>query len=151
MSDRTLPLNIQLVHPPFGWAFCLQHGKGSKAERLDYIEVTENAKHPLQFELVITVRPAKHKPDPDFFGPFVQGNPGNRFFYLCVGRIVEAGDPEWSGRVKVPLTGIDWAKIDAATTSGHSLAAKYEAARPDGRPMLASVKLLEDGWQVRGS
>ena len=149
MTDRVLQLKIQLVEPPLKHAFCLQRGKGAKAERLDYIEVLEGDGQPVEFDLEVTVRKAKNQPDPDFFGAFVQGSAGARFFYICVGNVIDARDPEWSGRVKVPLTGIDWSIVDRATIPGRILFATYQASRPDGQPVYASVQLLGNGWTIQ--
>ena len=149
MTDRTLRLKIQLVDPPVGYAFCLQRYKGAKAERLDHIEVVEDEKTSVEFELKVIVRMAKSRPEPDFFGPFTQGASGSRFFYVCVGSVGLDGITRWEGRVKVPLTGIDWSTVDAATTPGKLLIASYQASKPDGRPVYASVKLLDDGWEAQ--
>ena len=149
MTDRHLPIRIQLVGPPVNYAFCLQRGKGTNAERLDYVEVLESNEQTVEFDLEVTVRNAKNGPEPDYFGPFAQGPIGARFFYLCVGSVVEAGDPAWSGRVKVPLVGLDWSTIERATTPGHLLFARFQASRPDGKPVFATVPLLDDGWTVR--
>ena len=149
MTDRVLQLKIQLVEPPLNYAFCLQRGKGSKAERLDYIEVLEGEDRPVAFELEVIVRRAKDRPDPDFFGPFAQGPSGGRFFYVCIGNVLAAGDPQWSGRAKVPLAGIDWSIVDDATMPGRILVAQYQASRPNGQPAYASVQLLGEGWTIQ--
>ena len=148
MSDRTLRLKIKLVEPAPNYAYCLQRGKGAKAERLDYIEVLERDNRTVEFELAMTVRKAKDRPDPDFFGPFAQGTSGQRFFYVCVGSVQEAGDPNWSGRVKVPLVGLDWSIIERATAPGNCLFAKYQASNDKRQPVYASVRLLGEGWTL---
>lgn len=140
-----LVLKIVLARPPSGYAFCLQRGKGAKAERLDYVEADDDD---ITFELTVTVRQGKQPDMPDFGGPFVQGPPGTRFFYLCVGRCSMTAEPHWTGRVKVPLNAITWPLARQATTGGARLEARYTASRPDGRPVLASVKLLGGGWAV---
>ena len=140
-----LVLKIVLVGPPTGYAFCLQHGRGAKAERLDYIEAEDDD---IAFELTVTLRQGKQPDMPDFGGPFAQGPPGGRFFYLCVGRCSMIAEPHWTGRVKVPLNSITWPLTRRATSGGRWLEARYTASRPDGRPVLASVKLLDDGWTV---
>lgn len=140
-------LTIVLADPPEGFAFCLQRGKGAKAERLDYIDAAGND---ISFDLTVTVRQGKVKGMPDFAGPFVQGRPGERFFYLCVGECSELVEPQWSGRVKVPLSSITWRHIEAAKAGGGPLRARYAASKPDGRPALASVRLLGDGWTAAG-
>lgn len=149
MSNRILRLKIELVEPAPNYAYCLQRGKGAKAERLDYIEVLEKDNRTVEFELEVTVRKAKDRPDPDFFGPFAQGTSGNRFFYVCVGNLEEAGDPNWSGRVKVPLTGLDWSIIERATLPGNCLSGKYHASKDNGQSVYASVQLLGEGWTLQ--
>ncbi len=148
MANQLLKLIIQLKDPPSNYAFCLQRGKGSKAERLDYIEVLEGAVGPVEFELEVTVRTSKNLPEPDFFGPYAQGTIGVRFFYLCIGKVEDRGDPRWSGRIKVPLVGIDWSMIEQAAKPNHFLFARYQASRPDGQPVYASVQLLDRGWAI---
>lgn len=148
MDNCNLHLKLQLVEPPLGYAFCLQRGKGSKSERLDYIEVDRAEDSKIEFELEVTVKTAKSSSEPDFFGPYVQGTVGARFFYLCVGNLVRDGEPQWAGRVKIPFTGIDWPKVDAATNTNCYLFARYRASNDNGGPVFASVKLLYDGWAV---
>ena len=140
-----LVLKIVLARPPNGHAFCLQRGKGAKAERLDYVEADDDD---IAFELTVTLRQGKQPDMPDFGGPFVQGPPGGRFFYLCVGRCSTIAEPHWTGRVKVPLHSITWPLARQATSGDGRLEARYAASRPDGRPVLASVRLLDDGWTV---
>ena len=140
-----LELKIVLAGPPTGYAFCLQRGKGAKAERLDYIEADGDD---IAFELTVTLREGKQRDMPDFGGPFVQGPPGARFFYLCVGRYSRIAEPHWTGRVKVPLNAITWPLARQGTSGAGRLEARYAASRPDGVPVLASVKLLDDGWTV---
>lgn len=138
-----LALKIVLVGPPTGYAFCLQRGKGAKAERLDYVEADDDD---IAFELTVTLRQGKQPDMPDFGGPFVQGPPGGRFFYLCVGRCSMIAEPHWTGRVKVPFYSITWPLARQAASGDGRLEARYTASRADGRPVLASVKLLDDGW-----
>ena len=148
MTDGNLHLKLQLIEPPIGYAFCLQKGKGAKAERLDYIEVDTEGESEIEFELEVEVRTGRSSPQPDFFGPFVQGNASARFFYVCVGNVVSNGNPHWTGRVKVPLAGIDWPTVEEAVKTDCFLIARYQASRADGQPVYASVKLLDEGWMV---
>ena len=140
-----LGLTIVLADPPGGYAFCLQRGRGGKAERMDYVEAAEGD---ISFDLTVALRQGKQPDLPDFGGPFVQGPPGGRFFYLCVGRCSLIAEPHWVGRVKVPLGSITWPLARQATSGGGRLEARYAASRPDGGAVLASVKLLDDGWIV---
>lgn len=143
MSDE-LHLTIVLAQPPAGHAFCLQRGKGARSERTDYIEATGDD---ISFDLTVTVRQGKIPGAPDFAGPFVQGRPGERFFYLCVGECSKLVEPQWAGRVKVPLSSITWDTVESARAGTGRLRASYAASRPKGGPTLASVSLQGDGWQ----
>lgn len=149
MTDSNLHLKLQLIEPPIGYAFCLQKGRGAKAERLDYIEVDTEGESEIEFALEVEVRAGRSSSEPDFFGPFVQGNASARFFYVCVGNVISDGILHWAGRVKVPLTGIDWPKVNAAGEAECFLVARYQASRTDGQPVYASVNLLDEGWTVQ--
>jgi len=43
---------------------------------------------------------------PDFFGPFVQGPPQERFVYLDMGGYAGQDEAPLNGRLKIPLSGI---------------------------------------------
>jgi len=139
---RKVSLQISLISPPSDYFFCLQKGKGNDAKRLDYVWSTGDD---LAFELEVDVREGKVHGSANFLGPFVQGSVNERFFYIVVGSCNEAGEPTWIGRVKVPLSSIDWATVEAS--SGKKLEACYCATGPKGTPALASVRLI-DGWQI---
>ena len=146
-----MTLEIELVDPPPGYAYCLQRGAGSRAERLDVVTVNDTRSGPFTFTLEVAVREDKSASKPDFFGPFVQGSRGARFFYLCVGQSDNGDVQSWTGRVKVPLVGIDWMSIQSATSSQARLFAAFLASKANGSPVLASVRLLGDGWAVHRS
>jgi hypothetical protein len=138
-----VPLRIRLVDPPVGYAFALQKGKGNKAARLDHQIAQSDA---LVFDLEVE---AKEHPSgrPNLLGPFSQGTREARFFYLCVGTFdPPVGEPTWSGRVKIPLTDIDWPMINAAQETARRLTASYQASAPNGKPVLASVT-LDPSWR----
>ena len=149
-APTTLALQVVLVDPPAGYAFCLQRGKGAKAERLDYVE---GGSGDLTFELEVEARIPRLRPGeasatmPDFAGPFVQGPRGGRFFYVCIGHVSTVVEPQWTARVKVHLGTINWEHV-RASAEGAALRARYVAARTDGRPVTATVPLEGGGWQV---
>tara|TARA_B100001179_G_C18425926_1_gene332411 strand:+ start:146 stop:676 length:531 start_codon:yes stop_codon:yes gene_type:complete len=142
LMKRKVLLQISLISPPSGYVFCLQKGKGNDAKRLDYVRSTDDD---LAFELEVDVREGKVHGSANFLGPFVQGSVKERFFYIVVGSCNEVGEPTWFGRVKVPLSTIDWATVEAS--SGKKLEACYDATGPKGTPALATVHLI-DGWQI---
>ena len=144
--DHSLALRIKLVEPPDGFAFCLQRGKGPKSERLDY-SIAEGSD--LAFELDVDVRESNEKGVANFVGPFAQGTPDARFFYICAGEYAEPDEPRWLGRVKIHLSSITWAAVEAvAGDPNRILEASYAATGPKGGPSLASVPLLNDGWKA---
>ena len=142
LMTRKLLLQISLINPPSRHAFCLQKGKGNDAQRLDYLRSNGDD---LAFELEVDVQEGKVQGSANFLGPFVQGSGKARFFYIVVGWCNELREPEWIGRVKVPLSSIDWVTVEAS--SGKKLEACYEATGPKGTPALATVHLI-DGWRI---
>ena len=82
-------------------------------------------------------------------GPAVQGRPGERFVYLCVGSYAGQSGASASGRAKVSLEGIARTLLDSvkAKRSG-VLEAEFASSARDGGPARASVKLLGDGWHI---
>ena len=142
LMTRKLLLQISLINPPSRHAFCLQKGKGNDAKRLGYLRSNGND---LAFELEVDVREGKVQGSANFLGPFVQGSVKARFFYIVVGLCNELREPEWFGRVKVPLSSISWVTVEAS--SGKKLEACYEATGPKGTPALATVHLI-DGWRI---
>lgn len=144
--DCSVALRIKLVEPPDGFAFCLQKGKGAQSERLDSV-IAEGKD--LMFELDVDVRESNKSGVANFVGPFAQGTPDVRFFYLCAGEYSEPDEPRWLGRVKIPLSSITWAAVEAVVGDPNRvLEASYAATAPKGGPALATVPLLNDGWKA---
>jgi hypothetical protein len=66
---------------------------------------------------------------PVFTGAFAHGPAAGRFLYLGWKREGVQENP-WGRRIKIPLAGIDWAKIRAAEKPGKRLAADVIGRRP---------------------
>jgi hypothetical protein len=140
-----LALHITLVKPPAKLTYSLQKGSGAKYE---VIQVQCTTGQDLFFELTVEVKDSPNtNEEPDFKGPFVQGPVGGRFIYLDIGSYAGA-ESYWSGRLKIPLTGISWATI-AAAGSEHALHTTVPGTRKNGMPACATVKPFE-GWKVKG-
>ena len=140
-----IPLRIVLVRPPVGVAFCLQRGQGSRAQLLGYQVSTGSD---LAFELTVNMRRADGEAF-SFLGPFTQGTPSQRFFYICCGRLAGQQDSPWERRVKIHLSGISAQLAEqVANRAGAVLEARYLASARDGGPACASVPLLEEGWRL---
>ncbi len=132
-----LPLRIVIDDPLPDVAIALQRGASAKAELVGQSPA---------FDLEVAVDGALPDGRPRLLGPFVQGQPGERFVYLCVGAMAgQAGSP-WGGRVKVPLGGISWELIEGVAPGGR-LEARIPGRGRGGGPALATVKLLPPGWR----
>jgi hypothetical protein len=122
-----------MILPLAGVQFCMQRGKG------ELVGAVVSKGLDLRFDFEVR---AKLGPDGGvrLLGPFVQGPPSARFVYICIGTYAGQTASPWSRRAKVPLTGIDWAMIEAG--AGNPLAASYNGTMKDGSPAAATVKLI---------
>lgn len=137
-----LPLSIVVENPVRGLALMLQRGQAQKATLLPPASDSSSA---VTFELEVTVNGSLSSGRPRLLGPFVQGPPDARFVYLAVGRRAGQAESPWDGRVKIPLSGLDWSQIEELAPQGR-LVARIAGQSPKGGPALASVKLLGSGW-----
>ena len=144
-ADRfDLPLRIVVDDPVPGVALALQRGAAAKAALEPPAKATASA---MAFEFAVVVDGALPDGRPRLLGPCVQGPPGERFAYLCVGQMAGQAASEWSRRVKVPLHGLSWSLIEALAP-GQRLEAHIASRGKDGTPACASVKLLPPGWRA---
>jgi hypothetical protein len=143
-ADRfELPLRVVVQDPLPGLAMALQ--RSGAAGAADLVGLAEGAGADLAFDLEIEVGGALPDGRPRLLGPFVQGPPGARFVYLCVGRYAGQPESDWAGRVKVPLGGITWALIEGLTSVGR-IEGRIPGRGPRGGPALATVPILAPGW-----
>ena len=146
-TESELRLRITLHRPPAGVRFALQRGKAHDAENV--APQTADGSSDLTFECSVRVDLASAQA-PRFLGPYVQGTPAARFFYLTVGASAgQIGSP-WQRRVKVSLGGIDAALVKAALADPDgALEATLEGTLADGSPICATRPFIGDGWRVR--
>ncbi len=138
-------LRIVLVDPPSGVDFGIQQGRGR-----DYktIAVQRSQSGSLQLDCSIAVNGSRADGPPTFVGPIAQGPPAERFVYVDVGKSAGQTDSAWDRRIKIPLEGITWQRIDSVLESPHRvLQATIAGTGKDGGPSCATVK-PGDGWQV---
>ena len=142
--ESDLPIRLVLVAPP-GVAFGIQRGTGAQYQTL----FVQQVKHgDVTFDFSLTVTDNRKDGLPNFTGPFVQGPPASRFIYVDVGTYAGQTDTQWSRRMKVPLQGITWALIRAATSKvGHRLLGRIPGRGKDGGPNCATIQLLGH-WEV---
>jgi hypothetical protein len=139
--DRELSLRIVLERPPKGVDFGLQKGRGSAYET---VQKKRSEGLDLAFEFTVGVKAGGAGATPVFTGPLVQGPPGQRFVYVDIGTYAGQADSCWSRRLKVPLSGISAATIDAPGV----LEARIPGTARDGGPSCATVQPL-DGWKLQ--
>lgn len=143
MPERfELPIRIVVEDPVPGLAMALQRGRTAKAE---LVPPSSRSAEAMACDLEVTVDGRLPDGRPRLLGPYVQGPPEARFVYLAVGRNAGQTDCKWGGRVKVPLDGLGWHKIEAFPSGGR-LIARIAGQSPKGGPALASVRLLPPGW-----
>ncbi|MCC6538633.1 MAG: hypothetical protein IT162_13845 [Bryobacterales bacterium] len=134
--ERTLQLRITLVKPPAGVQFCLQRGKA------ELVDAAMSTGEDLSFTLDVRAQPAGDG-GVRLLGPFTQGPPTARFFYIGVGTYAGQLVSPWSRRIKVPLSGITWALAEHGALEAH-----IAGTGRDGGPACATVPLLDGGWRV---
>ena len=141
-STETLPLRITVVNPPPNISWALQVGRG------DLVKPSAGTQGRISFDFSVEVSSGDSPSSFRLRGPAVQGRPGERFVYLCIGAYAgQPGVPGW--RAKVSLQGITGTLLDAArrNRSGR-LEAELQGTAPDGGPSRASVRLIGAGWRV---
>jgi len=142
--NEEMRLHIILEKPPADVSFALQSGSGSKFEIVQrQLSGTDN----LLFALSVKIKRDKDG-QPDFTGPFVQGNKGERFIYVGSGRFAGDTDSCWDRRLKIPLRGIARSVIDKVMAGNDLvLETRVPGTGRDGGPNCATVKPF-DGWSV---
>ena len=136
----TITLRIRVLAPPANHVYSLQKGKAGAAVN-EAVIATDGSD--LTFELAMTVKEGKIKGTTNFGGPFAQGTPSERFFYLIVGTDVESA----SGRIKVPVHMIPWRMVTAVLERDDLvLEASFDGVNEKGRIALATVPLVGGGW-----
>ena len=80
----------------------------------------------LAFDIALRVKPGPDPERPVFLGEFAQGTADARFLHLGW----KPDRPGWINRAKVPLSGISWAQVREAQTSGRPLVADATGRQP---------------------
>jgi hypothetical protein len=94
----------------------------------------------LQFECQLEARKQTDTEQPNWFGAYAHGTPGQRFLYLSLG--YREGDGwHWIRRIKVPLSSITWAQIDEVNVNQAVLEATVDGGRS------GTVRLVGEGWR----
>lgn len=142
--DCELNLIIVLENPVPGVDYGLQKGRGNNYET---IQTQQSVNEDLRFEFSVRVNEGKEG-QPNFLGPFSQGTTADRFVYLDIGTYAGQKNTRWSRRLKIPLVGIGWDLITAATESRKVLETRVPGGGGDGGPTCGTVKRFS-GWHVK--
>jgi hypothetical protein len=144
-EELELPIRLVLVDPPSGIDFGIQRGRGAAFES---VFVQRSTAGDLCFDFSMAVADTRADGLPNFLGPFAQGPPASRFFYVGVGVYAGQKGTPWARRIKVPLQGIDWALIRKALSKPEfRVTASIPGTGRDAGPSCATVRPI-DGWQV---
>jgi len=79
-------------------------------------------------------------------GPYVQGRPGDRFFYLSWGTVDQDRSFTMFRRAKLMLDAIDPTVASAAAEPGHLLLATLALTGSDGGPRCAALRPPAISW-----
>ncbi|MET0291777.1 MAG: DUF5990 family protein [Steroidobacteraceae bacterium] len=134
-------MRITVVAPPPGVLWALQLGRD------ELVKPSSAANGNISFDFTAEVVAAGT--GFRLRGPAVQGRPGGRFVYLCIGTYAGQTDTPFARRAKVELESISRELVDAASKSNAALEARFEGADSKGEPVCATVKLSNGGWRIR--
>ncbi len=142
-TTEGLALRITVVNPPPNISWALQLGRD------ELVKPTVTSKSRISFDFAVEVVAGDSPGSFRLRGPAVQGRPGERFVYLCIGTYAgQAGSPA-GGRAKISLEGITRKLLDAVSrTRSAVLEARFAGTARDGRPSMASVPLVGEGWRI---
>jgi hypothetical protein len=85
---------------------------------------------------------------PNFLGPFAQGTPADRFFYLSCGVRTTGGGFEMFRRLKVRLGHLKWKQIEAASRAGKPITVRLRLTDGRGGPLCATPMGSHIDWQA---
>lgn len=140
---HTLPLRVVVIDPPTNVSWALQLGRD------ELVAPTSSSARRVTFDFTVEVVEDASTGAFRLRGPAVQGKPGERFVYLCIGAYAGQDGTSTGGRSKVSLEGISRALIDAVKSQpAATLEAEFEGTGRKGGPAYASVPLIGDGWHV---
>jgi Family of unknown function (DUF5990) len=142
--QTTLPLRITLTKPSTGVDFGVQNGSGT-TYTITNKQHSTGADLSFTFEIIVKGDSANDAL-PKLSGPYVQGPVGGKFTYINIGPYAGQHDGIWSGRMKIPLTGITWDMVNELVANPNLiLATSVPGSKPDGSPAYATVKPFA-GW-----
>ena len=142
-ASETLSLRITVVDPPPNVLWALQLRKD------ELVEPASATKASIIFDFTIEAVEDSSASGFSLRGPAVQGRPGERFVYLCIGTYAGQVGAPFGRRAKIKLEGISRGLIEASKAKRTArLEAHFAGTDSKGGPACATVPLLGNGWQV---
>jgi hypothetical protein len=83
---------------------------------------------------------------PNLIGPYAQGKPDDRFFYLSWGIKHKSGKFEMFRRLKIRLGHLDWPRINRSLKSGKPISVKLTLTDDKGGPLCATPPEANISW-----
>lgn len=141
-STEVLSLRIVVVEPPPNILWALQLGRD------ELVKPTSTTKDRITFDFAIEVV-EDSAAGIRLRGSAVQGRPGERFVYLCIGTYVGQVGTDVARRAKIGLEGINRKLIAAAKAKRAGvLEVQFAGTDSKGGAACATVPLLAGGWHV---
>jgi uncharacterized protein DUF5990 len=141
--ELAVTLRIILEAPPPGVDFGLQEGHGNNYKT---VQTQRSETSDLIFTFIARAK-QNAAGEPVFLGPFTQGPPHERFIYLDIGAYAGQKETQWSRRLKIPLSGIDWKMVEQASGSARVLETRVHGTGRDGGPTCGTIKPF-NGWKL---
>jgi hypothetical protein len=136
-------LRITVVDPPPNVLWALQLGQH------ELVKPTSVSKTRITFDFKVEVVEDSSATGFRLRGPMVQGRPGERFVYLCIGTYAGQVDTPFSRRAKIRLEGISRKLLTGAKAKRTKvLEARFGGTDSKGGPACATVTLIGEGWHI---
>jgi hypothetical protein len=142
MKTAELTLKLILQKPLQSVAYGIQKGRSPRHE---VIQVQVAKSSDLLFEFNIEARMNKEGAW-TLQGPYIQGPPNDRFFYIGIGTFAGQRESPWSRRLKIPLVGIT-ELLPNDIEDQMIFETHVPGIGKDGSPNCATVKPFE-GWTL---
>ena len=147
-TERVIPITIRVLGMPTGkFEGYTRIELGIQSGRRDIHPPAKRLRDGAVFSIHIRARTNTESRTVNFFGPYVQGTPQDRFIYLTwTGKL--GGKRQMFRRIKLSLKTITYSQVRKVVAGHGLLEVRVSGIGPDGSPACATVPLLGKGWTV---